>query len=343
MAAALLRRLELGASPSRCRASFAPRLAATLGVADEPLVLDPRSAPDALIVGSAVLRPARGELDRKIVAARGADAFASELEWCHEVEGLPAGAVLSAGSRLDAVRLAMHYGLADAILVGSATVAAEGLPREGRPGWRWRAETPLAFPVLADVREQLGGALRETRRHWQTQGFLSGRDRPALVVVTRARSPEMPAWLRAPALREGECYVLTSRAGAERLSAWRRAGAEGAPPEDMLLPASPPGQPEEIDVAAVPRLLRERLGVRMAGHDGGRRTLAAFSRAGALHQANLTFVGRPSLASAHPGRRGVPFFESAENRLAAVPLLALLGAEEDAWVAQFDTRAGALP
>ena len=68
-----------------------------------------------------------------------------------------------------------------------------------------------------------------------------------------------------PALQEGESWVLTSRSGAERLSAWRRAGKAGVPPAEAVLCASPPGEPANLDLAAVPRLLRERLDVRIAG------------------------------------------------------------------------------
>ena len=343
MAPSLLRRLAIDPARSARRLAFDPSLAATLGVSDEPLVADPGMSQEALIVGSAVLRPAKAELDRATVARSGVEAFRSGLQWCHDVEGLPAGAVVSAGSRLDAVRLAMHYGLSDAILVGSATVTAEGLPQAGRPGWRWRAETPLSFPVLADVRDELAAALRATRVRWQAEGCLSARPEPALVVLTRAQTSAPPTWLRAPALREGEAFVVTSNAGAKRLSAWHRAGVEGAPAEDRVLCASPPDQPEALDIRAVPRLLRERLDVRLAGHDGGRRTLAAFSRCGALHQLNITFVGRPSFAVSHPGCRAVPFFEPADAGPGQAPLLALLGADEDAWLAQFDARGGALP
>jgi hypothetical protein len=325
------------------RATLAPALASLLGVAEEPLLVDPRRSHEALIVGSAVLRPATRELDRETVAREGFAAIATVAPWCHEIEGLPAGAVVSAGSRLDALRLAMHYALADAIIVGSATVAAEGLPRDGRPGWRWHAETPLGFPVLAEHRAAFAAGLQATRSRWQELGILSARAAPALVVVTRAEDPAPPQWLRAPALQDAEAHLLTSRAGAERLSAWRRAGVSGIPADEAILCASPPGDPTALDLASVPRLLRSRLDVRIAGHDGGRRTLAAFAAASALHQLNLTFVGRPALATAHPGRRGRAFFSSSGGPAGAAPLISLLGADEDAWFAQFDNRQGALP
>lgn len=343
VAGPLLVRLEADRTPPGCRASFAPELASLLGIVDEPLVFDPRHSEEALIVGSAVVRPAVEEVDREQVARGGVAALAAVAEWCHEVDGLPAGAVVSAGSRLDAIRLAMHYALCDAILVGSATMAAEGLPLDGRPGWRWRAETPLGFAVLEAFRSSLAAALRATRARWQAAGILSARSAPALVVVTRAEGAAPPAWLGAPALQEGESWVLTSRSGAERIAAWRSAGIAGVPPEDAVLCASPPGEPAILDLAAVPRLLRERLDVRIAGHDGGQKTLLAFAAASALHQLNLTFVGRPAISTSHPGHRGRGFFTHPDGPSCAGPPLALLGADEDAWLAQFDARGAGLP
>lgn len=342
VSAPLLHRLYSDPALQARRADFSPDLAALLGVADEPFVIDPARAREALIVGSAVVRAAERALLRADVASRGVAAFSDVPHWWHEVEGLAAGAVVSAGSRLDAVRLARHYALTDAVLVGSATVAAEGLPRNGLPGWRWSARTPLAFPALADVRRPLADALRATRVRWQGAGLLSARMAPALVVVTGARETAAPAWLAAPALRECEAWVLTSPAGAERLEAWRRAGVEGVPAPERVLCAGTDEGDESLAVAAVPRLLRERLDVRIAGHDGGRRTLAAFAEAGALHQLDVTFVGCPPVADSHPGRRGRSFFSRPEGP-AQAPLLALLGADEDAWCAQFDARSGALP
>ena len=343
MPSPLLRVLRRDARRIGCTAPFAPPLADLLGLSGEALVADPRGGAAALILGSAVLRPARSEIDPLAVDRQGLDALAAAPDWCHEIEGLPAGAVMSAGSRLDALRLVLHYGLTDAILVGASTVAAEGLAEPGRSPWRWEAATPLAFPVLADLAHRLAGAVAATRRLWQDLGLLSPRPRPALIVVTRGLGEGVPSWFEAPALADGEVRVLTSEAGARRL----RARAGGTPLagrlEAMLLPCSPPGQPEMVDLAAVPARLRRSLDVRIAGHDGGRTTLASFAAAGALTQLHLTFVGAPSLAASFPAASPCAFFRGPDALRTPPPLLALLGAGEPTWVAQFDLRGGGLP
>jgi hypothetical protein len=61
-------------------------------------------------------------------------------------------------------------------------------------------------------------------------------------------------------------------------------------PDEILLVASPAHDPESLDIAAVPALLRQKLDIRIANHDGGQTVLSKFSEAGALPQVNLTLM-----------------------------------------------------
>jgi len=319
------------------RLPLPPALAGLLELTDEALCADPRSAADALIVGSAVLRSARHTVAPASVRERGAAALFDIDDWSHALEGAEAGSVLSNGSVLDARRLTLRYGLYDAVLVGSATVTEEGLPGAIGPGWMWALETPLGFPALAADADPLAAAFDDARRALHTDGWRSSRATPALVVVTAGKVQALPAWLHAPALQRSDSWILTSVDGASRLlDLCRRAGRDAPFSADrlseMLLPHSPPDAPSRIDLATVPCMLRDRLDVRIAAHDGGRRTLGAFAEAGALHQLDLTFVGAPPLSKTHPGAQTTLF--DCGCGFAGLSVLRMLEHEEGAWVVQ---------
>lgn len=318
-------------------APFAAPLGELLGIDDHPFLADPRASAAAHIVGIAVVRAVSRAVAAPVEDEEGTPGLTALEEWSHDVPGLPAGAVLSAGSMLDATRLTLHYGLRDAIIVGSATVAAEGLADAPERPWHWQAETPLEFGVLAPVRDRLAEGIRATRRDWQALGLLSERARPALVVVTAARSTERPRWLDAPALHthadgsRAESWLLTSEAGAENARRW----VSGT--DLRVLACSPAEDGRVLDAAAIPRLLRDRLDARLVGHDGGRATLETFRLAGALPQLDLTLVGAPTLADTHPGRAAMRFFGTEASGAEAPRVAALLGAAgEQAWVATLD-------
>ena len=312
-------------------------LGALLEQDHETLCFDPRTASDALIIGSAVLRSAAVAVVASDVRKRGASALFEIDDWSHAVEGAAAGLVLSNGSLLDARRLALRYGLADAVLVGSTTVAEEGLPNRGQKGWTWTLDTPLGFPVLADHAALLSAAFADAQIRLRAGGWRSSRCRPALIVITRGNDESPPAWLETPALQAPDTWILTSRDGARRLvDLCRQAGPKAPLAPDrlaqMLLPHSATHTPSRIDLATLPRMLRERLDVRIAAHDGGRRTLGAFSEAGALHQLDLTFIGAPPLAATHPNARTERFdCGAAFDGLAP---LRMLEHEEGSWLVQ---------
>jgi hypothetical protein len=268
------------------------------GGARFPLIEDPRVTRRASLVGMFVLRPAEvawneplldGGVPRSLFAAR---------DWCFNVRGVDGGWLIAGGNPLDAYRLALQYGLSDAVIVGSNTVAKEGVDHGGQPGYLWQPYGPAAWPHLAAIDAHLAEKIGRVRAAWQQQGVLSARRYPAQVVVSQSGEHRPPAadifdarvfHASHPDGSPVEAYVLTSERGAERMRP--RAVARGLRRVDELfVVASPPGRPEELDIAAVPALLFERLGIRVANHDGGATVLSKFSEAGALPQVNLTLM-----------------------------------------------------
>jgi D-alanyl-D-alanine carboxypeptidase len=126
--------------------------------------------------------------------------------------------------------------------------------------------------------------------------------------------------------------------------------------DDLFLVASPAGDPETLDIAAVPALLRRRLDIRIANHDGGQTVLSKFSEAGALPQVNLTLMRgmavrdvlgadprldervRSSMLSEFDTRRQL--FFSGDHRLPdALHPVSVLTDDGDGVVVSFDARA----
>lgn len=267
-----------------------------------PLVEDPGPGVRSTIVGMMVLRPADHAWNPAGPDSRLPDALREVEDWCYDVAGVGGSWPVSGANALDAFRLALQYGTMDAVLAGSATVAREGLVAGARPGHLWQPYTPLSWAPLRPHREWLEPAIAAVRREWQQRGVLSGRRYPAQVAISASgRVAEgQPDLLDARMFHDRhpdgspmEAWVLTSEAGADRLRA--RARARGSRVDDLLLVCSPPGRPEEIDVAGVPLLLRGRLDARLVEHDGGARSLEAFLAAGAVAQLHLTLMRRRSV------------------------------------------------
>jgi hypothetical protein len=83
------------------------------------------------------------------------------------------------------------------------------------------------------------------------------------------------------------------------------------PPE----PRQPLGdaQSPTMDLSVLPKLLFERLDIRIANHDGGRDVLRSFARAGALSQLNLTLCqGRSVLDVLRTG----PYLQDRDDAVA---------------------------
>ena len=283
-----------------CTLSLGEELGGLGGGAEFPLVEDPRRGDKTVILGMFVLRPAR-------VAWRPVEnsiEFGAAADWCFNVRGVDGGWLIAGGNPLDAYRLALQYGLADAVIVGSNTVAKEGVDHGDQPGYLWQPYGPAAWPHLAAIDPALADKIAKVRREWQQQGVLSTRRWPAQIVVSQSGEHRPPAndlfqarvfSATHPDGTPVETYVLTSEAGAERLR--ERAGRYdlGRPVEEILISVSPPGQPEVLDIANVPRELRRRLDIRLANHDGGQTVLSKFSEAGVVSQMNLTLMRNASV------------------------------------------------
>lgn len=279
--------------------SLGDELGALGGGVGFPLAEDPRTTSRTSIIGMFVLRPAWRAWSAPIGSGNPSEQLRQVDDWCSNVSGAAGGGTLADGNAFDAMRLALHYGLVDAVIVGSGTVLAEGLPRGGAPGYLWQPHGPAAWPQLSGPAPELVAMIERVRSVWQALGVLSPRRWPAQIVVSQSGAHRPPArdLLEAsvfsalqPDGSPVECHILTSTRGAERLRLRAPAHDLGQRIEAMLLPLSPPGDPESIDVAAVPAALRTRLDVRLADHDGGRTVLSRFSAAGALAQLNLTLM-----------------------------------------------------
>lgn len=270
-----------------------------------PLLEDPAASPRACIIGMFVLRPANAPWTGRIV---GDDGFPHGIyeprQWCFHVKGTHGGAWIAAGNALDAYRLALQYGISDAVVIGSATVASEGVTRGSVHGYLWQPYGPAGWPRLSSLDPDLPGKILRLRRHWQELGVLSSRPYPAQVVLSQSGMHEdgsadiLDASIFSQRHPDGsaiEVYVLSSEAGAHLLAERGRGRGMKLQVGREILALSPPGRPEVLDVAAVPRLLRERLDVRIADHDGGAVVLSRFIEAGALAQLNVTLMRNRSV------------------------------------------------
>ncbi|MFN2376727.1 MAG: hypothetical protein ABR538_09330 [Candidatus Binatia bacterium] len=262
-----------------------------------PLVEDPRRSGGCCIVGMMVLRGADSAWRPERLEEDLPSALHQSGGWCFDVDGVSGSWPISGGNAVDAYRLALQYGVMDAVLAGAATVSREGMVAGARPGHLWQPYAPLSWPSLAAHRELLEPAIAALRRDWQERGLLSERRWPAQIAVTAGGSPGLlDARIfhdRHPDGTAIEAWLLTSEAGAGRLR--ESARKKGLRIDDRLLVTSPPGRPAELDVAGVPKLLRDRLDVRLAEHDGGALSLGAFLAAGAIAQLNLSLMRRRSV------------------------------------------------
>lgn len=262
-----------------------------------PLVVDPRASDCACLVGMMVLRPAVAAWTPVLDDDSIPGAIHAVNDWCFDVAGLGGSWPLSGGNAVDAYRLALQYGTVDAVMAGASTVRREGIAEGAKRAHLWQPYAPLSWPALKAHRDILEPAIAALRRDWQELGVLSPRRHAAQIAVTASGRAEaggrnlLDASIfldRHPDGSPIEALVLTSEAGAERLR--EDARAKGRRIDDLLLVASPPGDPAAIDLASVPALLRTRLDMRLVEHDGGATSLAAFLEAGAVAQLNLTLM-----------------------------------------------------
>ena len=259
------------------------------------LVADPRTTPNAVIIAMMVLRPASERWMPPLDGETLPESIASITEWCYDVARVGGSWPISAGNAFDAYRLALQYGAMDAVMAGSATITREGRDAPGRRAHLWQPYTPLSWPALKPFRDALEPSIMRVRAEWQELGALSARKYPAQIAVTQsggagASGDVLDARIfdaRHPDGTPVESYLLTSAAGAEALRARARSRQKNV--DAQLLVAS--GDDDAaIDLARVPKLLRDRLDARLVQHDGGATSLMAFADASALSQLNLTLM-----------------------------------------------------
>jgi hypothetical protein len=267
------------------------------------LLRDPIKTKETLIIGMFVLRPAKEEAySASILDEEGkpTSMFNPKLDWCFNLDGLDGGGPIADGSSVDAYRLGMQYGLADCVIVGSSTVAVEGVDKEGMTGYVWQPYNPLSWPHVHNNDPNILEKVYKQRKAWQDLGYLSSRRYPAQVVYTATglQYPGVPDFLTArvfhathPTGEEIEVYIVTSKIGAERIR--NRASLYGLSAdriEKILIVLSEDDQ-GNMQLSALPHILYNQYDIRIANHDGGQKVLREFNKAHILHQMNLT-LGR---------------------------------------------------
>lgn len=95
-----------------------------------PIVFDPRNEKKALIVGMFVLRPAHIAWNSPILST--GDRYVNRKlysveDWAYNYRGLDGGWLIADRSPFDAFRVALQYGMSDAVIVGTNTVSTEGV------------------------------------------------------------------------------------------------------------------------------------------------------------------------------------------------------------------------
>ena len=278
-----------------------------------PLVEDPRGMERTFVMGMTVLRPRERRWTGDI------DAELHEVpEWIYAVEGVEGakgGGFVANHNAVDGYRLALQYGISDAVLVGGGTVAAEGM---GESGYLWQPYWPVRRKEVASALAERGvdwdKVIAEQRRLLCDQQYLSRRKFPAQVVITagggtarRGSADIFDARIfreRTPDGRPIETIIVTSSAAEESVKQ-RSRRSDMFPPVGVIA-ASPSGRPEEIDVAGAMRLLRKEHDIRVANHDGGPSTLSLFAAGGSLNQLNLTLGRKLSVEDLVAGNKGGP-------------------------------------
>lgn len=260
------------------------------------------------------------------------DGLYGDFDWVYNVRGVDGGKFISNNSGVDAYRLAIQYGLSDAVIVGSNVVSNEGVRKNNLGGYLWQPYEVCKWQHLHSLDPKLESKIEEQRGEWQKLGVLSKRKYPAQIVVTwngdnkKANSADFLAGrIFHEFLPNGEpieTYIITSEVGATNvLKRAKQFGLERRI-NDMLVVLPPPpigvstvastkqqqadqtgptsssqrSPNAQMDLSLVPKLLYDKYDIRIANHDGGQGVLLAFARAGALSQLNLTLCKHKSVA-----------------------------------------------
>ena len=146
-------------------------------------MFDPRIAQKALICGMFVVRPSlhpwSSPLDNNL--------YEMVDQWAFNYRGYDGGWLIANHNVLDAFRLALQYGIADAVIVSSMTVAMEGVdkPSEDRQGYLWQPYAVTEWPHLKEAFPLALELITKQRQAWQQQGYIpTTRKYPAQIVYT---------------------------------------------------------------------------------------------------------------------------------------------------------------
>ena len=277
------------------------------------LIEDPLVELKATIVGMFVVRPAHdpsytSAVDRSASIDDIINDLCGPHDWAYNVRGLDGGGTISNGNQLDAYRLALQYGLSDAVIMGSNSVSTEGVTTDKGTGYLWQPYGPSEWDHIKSADKDLNEKIKAQRLEWQKIGYLSDRKYPAQIMVTWSGDSHEGShdFLRARIFHEShpcgqriETYILTTATGAERIRSRASLFDLQDRIDDMLIILPPnPSKHLQLDFSVVPKLLFDRYGMRIVNHDGGHRVLLEFSRAGALSQLNLTLGRKTSLQEA---------------------------------------------
>ena len=148
-----------------------------------PIMFDPRIAQKALICGMFVVRPSLNAWSSPLDS----NLYAMVDEWAFNYKGFDGGWLIAHQNVLDAFRLALQYGTADAVIVSSMTVAMEGVnkPSEDRLGYIWQPYAVTEWPHLKAAFPLALELITKQRLDWQQQGYLpTTRKYPAQIIYT---------------------------------------------------------------------------------------------------------------------------------------------------------------
>jgi hypothetical protein len=246
------------------------------------LTEDPLETKKACILGMFVLRPA-------VMAWKG------ELDWAFNLRSCSGGWVVANKNAVDAYRLALQYALSDAVMVGTHSICSEGI---GEDGYVWQPYTLCKWDQLQSADPNLYDKFVAQRKKWQEMGYLSTRQYPAQIVFTwsgeaRAGSPDfLEARIfkeKTPDGKQMEVYILTSAKGAmkikERIHKYPLLQARLSTMLIVVPGSSSSFDVEaDIDISLLPKMLYDKLDMRIVNHDGGHKVLQEFCKAGAINQ-----------------------------------------------------------
>lgn len=271
-----------------------------------PLLDDPQKTKSTLMIGMFVLRAAYDEWVDPIIREDGSFSIYDVNKWIYNINTISGGGVIAHGNYMDGFRLGLQYGISDAVIVGSNTIATDGVPRpDGSRGYLWMPYECADWPHLKETVPQMSDLIREQRMAFQQRGFASDRAYPAQIAVSRSGRCHGGELLSASMFHEKhpdgtsiEAYILTSTNGAVRLR--KRAADLGMDKriDDILIVHSEAKSPDEIDLKSLPEMLYRDYDIRIANHDGGAMVLQSFVKAGIVSQFNFTFCRKSSLKEA---------------------------------------------